>query len=172
MEYKYASEVAAELKTQLESGKEEIKFASQHQTDIEAWSYFLRKYVPRAIIELGTGDGTFSEWLSTNVEWFRTFDIGEPLNKIEGFKKINIFDNKKIIEHTIQDSPFPLVLFCDNGDKPREVELFSPFLGPHDFLAVHDYQIEISGKDVPREFDLIYNYGLTAFFQMNKQFIG
>jgi hypothetical protein len=38
--------------------------------------------------------------------------------------------------------PKPLVLFCDNGDKPREWSLYVPLLSPVDFAAVHDWGTE------------------------------
>ncbi len=170
MEYKYAERVAAELKRKLENGVEYMPFASQSDEDFMAWTNFFDKYKPKAILELGTGDGAFSRWLNKRVEWFFTVDYKEPenLEPPPGFNKLNIFESQEEIKNVIFDAPEPLVLYCDNGDKPREVELFSPFLGPRDYLATHDYQIEIMRDDVPEEFELIYNYGLTAFFRLKK----
>jgi len=40
--------------------------------------------------------------------------------------------------------PHPLVLFCDNGDKPRECRSFAPLLAVGDYLAIHDGGSEIT----------------------------
>jgi hypothetical protein len=48
--------------------------------------------------------------------------------------------------------PRPAVLFCDDGDKPREVREFGPLLLESDYLAVHDWGGEIFAADIPDEF--------------------
>jgi len=40
------------------------------------------------------------------------------------------------------------LLFCDNGDKKREINLFGPLLKPGDVLAAHDFGTEWKLKDV------------------------
>jgi hypothetical protein len=169
MEYKYAVEIAEELKWQIENGKQPLKQASQHIFDIKAWEIFLERYKPKSIIELGTGDGEFSKWLLDRIDWFLTIDHKEPqLELYNYFIKLDILKEKKEIKKIINSAPKPLVLYCDNGDKPREVELFSPYLTVEDYLATHDYQIEIHRSDVPEKFDLLLNQGLTAFFKIRS----
>ena len=34
------------------------------------------------------------------------------------------------------------LVFCDGGDKPRELHLYAPILRPGDLLLAHDYQNE------------------------------
>lgn len=35
------------------------------------------------------------------------------------------------------------LLYCDNGNKEREIELYAPILGPHALLGTHDYLTEV-----------------------------
>jgi cephalosporin hydroxylase len=45
--------------------------------------------------------------------------------------------------HTwIQNRPGPALIFCDGGDKPRELRLYAPLLRPGDVLLGHDYNNE------------------------------
>lgn len=157
--------VAKELKFVLELGVELIPGAAQHILDVDAWDDFLGANKVCSIIELGTGSGSFSNVLESHVEYFFTFDNKLPDHNIENFYNADILQDVEFISRFILDAPYPLVLFCDNGDKPREVQLYSPFLDQGDFLAVHDFQIEIMPEDIPFNFDLVLNKGLTAFFR-------
>ena len=43
----------------------------------------------------------------------------------------------------------PILLFCDNGHKTREAEVFGRQLWKGDILAVHDWTIEIDEERMP-----------------------
>ncbi len=50
------------------------------------------------------------------------------------------------------DARGPVLLFCDGGDKPREIKLYAPLLRPGDVLLGHDYHNEYGDAaitDVP-----------------------
>lgn len=89
---------------------------------------------------------------------FLTFDIKansrlhHPLSKrlalVAHFMEMDIFAEKDFVEDVISRVPKPLLLFCDNGDKPREFKEFVPCLEKDDYIAVHDWPSEISKKDV------------------------
>lgn len=51
------------------------------------------------------------------------------------------------VKHTMGDRARPALIFCDNGDKPRELRLYAPLCRPGDLIAVHDYTIEIQEAD-------------------------
>jgi hypothetical protein len=54
-----------------------------------------------------------------------------------------MFDaSMKPLREFIASLPKPLVLFCDNGDKPREWQLYVPLLSTGDFAAIHDWGTE------------------------------
>lgn len=157
--------VANELKIMLENGDEPLPNSAQHPLDLEAWNIFFKLHKINTLIELGTGSGSFSKVLQKKVRNFLTFDNIEPYHDIRGFKKVDILSDHKYISEKISLAERPFLLYCDNGNKPKEVKMYSPFLEVGDFLATHDFQIEISPEDIPEEFELILNLGLTAFFQ-------
>ena len=48
----------------------------------------------------------------------------------------------------IEQSKHPIALFFDNGDKPREWEIYSGLTHPGDFCIVHDWGTEFTEKDI------------------------
>jgi hypothetical protein len=164
-------EIALELKELIENKKNILPGSSQHELDLAAWTYFLKKYEPNGIIELGTGDGAFSNWLEQKVWWFETMDHKLPKVSVRNFSLTNILEDEKYVKKIIYSAPPGIVLYCDNGDKPKEVEMYSKYLGTNDYLAVHDYGIEIKEGDIPTQFKLLYNMGLTAFFANNPHIL-
>lgn len=165
MEYQHDPElVAAELKHYMATGTEPMPGAAQHELDLEAWREFFLEYIISGCVELGTGTGAFSNFLELNVGRLITIDSAHPGREVKGFYQTDVFENSTMIAATITSMQRPFILYCDNGDKPREVEIFSPFLRQGDFLATHDFQIEIQPKDIPSEFKLLFNKGLTAFY--------
>lgn len=101
------------------------------------------------VIELGTGSGGFTLFLGEHYgKKLYTFDIRDKLIKVEGIKKqlkklgvsinvVNIFETNDVKKLIIKKGR--VLLLCDNGHKPREVELFSPILKSGDVIMVHDY---------------------------------
>ena len=47
--------------------------------------------------------------------------------------------------------PAPRLLFCDNGNKRRELSEIASLLAPGDFVAVHDWGSEAGPGDIPAE---------------------
>lgn len=166
MEYKYDPVVIAEdLKNTLESGQELIKGAAQHYLDLHAWQKFFHNYSVETLIELGTGSGSFSLWLKKQVPNFLTYDNQQPYHDIPEFRNVDILGESEEIIKAIDYADGPFLLFCDNGNKPREVEIYSKYLKSGDYLAVHDFYIEIMPEDIPVGYELILNMGLTAFYR-------
>jgi hypothetical protein len=104
---------------------------------------------PKNVIELGTYKGGMSFLLKdifTKSDVY-TFDIGgncdtERLEKESGAKcfTMDIFspECEEIVKNLIQKSG-QTVLFCDNGNKVREFNLFSGYLKSGDIILAHDY---------------------------------
>lgn len=162
-----AEAIAYELKYQLQRGVEILPGASQHSEDLDCWREFFDNYSPGTLIELGTGNGVFSIWLSSipTIKHFWTFDINIPEQKHKNFIQTDILNNSELIKSYISNRLYnPLLLYCDNGNKKLEVEIFNEYLLKDDFLAVHDYGVEIFPEDIPSNFKLLINKGLTAIF--------
>lgn len=140
----------------------------QRQADIVAWELVLGRINVGTIIELGTWHWGMSAFLALQARYrlsaeFYTFDVkkhpgwNHPLVEaldIE-FALGDIFgEGKDRVVSTIENSPGPVLLYCDNGDKPREVRTFAPYLQPNDYLCVHDWGTEIFERDMEVPFQL------------------
>lgn len=129
---------------------------SQTIQDTRVWAEWKPEVVQ--FIELGTGTGVFSKYLLNILkpQTFHTFDrLDCPDFELRPhYTFIDILADgrgSKLIADLIS-RPGKTLLFCDNGDKPQEVKLYSPFLKPGDILVVHDWMIEIKPEHIPTYF--------------------
>lgn len=125
---------------------------SQSWADFYLWENLLNAHPElRSIVELGTGEAGFSRYLHLQAESrgleFATFDrVRMDGHDQPGFHQLDIFADPAKVAGFLRS---PAVLFCDNGDKPREVQVFAPFLEPGDLLVVHDYGTEFFPRHIP-----------------------
>jgi hypothetical protein len=113
----------------------------------------LNEYQVEGIIEIGTGRGALSiflglECFQREFEPLITVDIVRPENVDRIFNLLNIrFIEKDIftIEFTFDK---PILLFCDGGNKAKEFNSFVPKLKSGSIIAVHDWERELSEKDI------------------------
>ena len=129
--------------------------------DLPLWEHFLNEYPCRSIVELGTGQGGMAVFFAMQAlargMKFRTFDR-EPLTAMStrevlatlgaDWHLIDIFDRPEIVRAVLREFPHPIVLFCDDGNKPREFQTFAPSLVSGDLVAVHDWNAEIRAEDI------------------------
>ncbi len=106
--------------------------------------------------------------MSARVEWFTTIDVHAPDPGTPGFVQLDVWDRADDVRALISDAPRPLVLYCDNGNKPLEVETFAPALRAGDFLAVHDLGTEIFPENIPSSFIERLTFGLTGFYEKTQ----
>ena len=86
---------------------------------------------------------------------FWTFDSVIHFNKPPpGFLKLDIFAEQEYIKMLIEKQP--CALFCDNGNKPRELQTFAPCLRSDSIVVVHDWLDEIGPEDIPDYLEEIY----------------
>lgn len=140
----------------------------QTWNDLPIWEHFLNRFPCRSIVDIGTGVGGMALFLAvqaftrdmrhTTIDKNRIcddrvvrllHDLGTSDRLLHAFKDVDA------ISRIIVEQPRPLVLFCDNGDKPREVELYAPSLRPGDFLAVHDWGAEIGEAHIPNGYRMV-----------------
>lgn len=138
----------------------------QRWVDLVLWENVLNAHQGlRAIIELGTGAGSFSiflllQALQRGME-FWTYDKVEhssvrngPVARLMGlgehFLLEDVFDPcGSLVEKLSQQTDLhPLLLFCDGGDKPREFCTFVPLLRRGDLIGVHDWTEEVCPSDI------------------------
>lgn len=118
--------------------------AFQSVNDMRLWQDLIIRFKLDLIIELGTAGGGMTKWLDQFVKVI-SFDI----NPCPHFTNIvgNIFTNPQHVLDQL-DQPGPYLLFCDNGDKPREFAMFAKHVRPGNYIAVHDWGTEFKNEDV------------------------
>lgn len=127
--------------------------AVQTWADFLLWEHVLNdNQQVAAIVELGTSRGGFSRYLwaqaATRGMRFVTYDRERPVNPPPGFHQADVFTDAGWIAHDFhQDGP--TLLFCDNGDKPRELATYAPYLAAGDVVVVHDWLTEVGPDDIP-----------------------
>lgn len=137
--------------------------AVQTYTDLYCWETFLNAHRIYTLIELGSGSGAFSTWLYLQCvnrgATFYTFDKVRPpaldweINKANGLAKRfyqgDIFSGAGLgaMRNMLPEVTRPALLYCDNGNKPKEFQTFVPMMQPGDFVVVHDYGTEFGDND-------------------------
>ena len=133
--------------------------------DIETIEGFLVTEWPSIVVELGTGTGAFSLYLAcycaSHGFRFYTYDTGEnthmhsrphnpcldAVKSIGGVvRKADVFSGDTIEEIA---SLSPSFIYCDNGDKIRELQTYAPLVPVGSFIGVHDYGHEITDIALP-----------------------
>lgn len=121
------------------------------QSEIENLTYLVQEYKLKFAIELGTyKGGSALVLINAGIENLVTFDnrnLVEVSNDKAIYRVVDIFQVADEIKSLCQD-PRRKILFCDNGKKSRELNLFGPHLNKGDILAAHDYPIEFKDSDV------------------------
>jgi len=128
----------------------------QSWTDLWLWEQLLNaSHRVQTIIEIGTKHGGLSLYLRDQAifreMFFWTFDISPcPQKVLESyFLEGNVFRNSgEDFRKELAGAPRPLILFCDGGNKRREVRMFVPFLHTGDIVGVHDWNSEIGAEDM------------------------
>lgn len=137
---------------------------AQYFVDFYLWEAILNEnpHLVR-IIELGTWRGGFSWYLDAQARtrdiYFSTYDSIEHWQENKVYKLPPNFIKKDIFadEHLSNFiASGPCALFCDNGNKPREVKTFAPYLTSDSILIVHDWKTEFFPEDVPDILEEIY----------------
>jgi hypothetical protein len=101
-------------------------------------------FTPDTIVEFGTGDGEFTAMLRGMGDFMiHTFDIVDCPTKTEGvvYHVMNIFENELIVSGLLKYGR--VLLLCDNGNKPREVNTFAKYLKSGDVIMAHDYADDV-----------------------------
>lgn len=148
---------------------------SQAWMDLLLWEELLNVHTElRSIVELGTGEGGFSRFLKLQADSrglsFSTFDhVHMPTHNLDGFQCVDIFENPQPVLNALLNTP--TVLFCDNGDKPKEVEVFGSQLRVGDLLVVHDWNLEVRSSDIPSYFLPIHNDWWNEWLSHSRVFV-
>ncbi len=151
----------------------------QAPQDYFLWEHLLNDTAElKAILEFGTAYGGFALYLKIQSDLrgieFHTFDHQDcdlvpfeemwdhPVKRMgvapqirPHMKIIDLLDHPQLeVLELIVDRR--IALFCDNGNKIREVELYAPAMFPGSLLIVHDWGTEIGPENIPSYFSPLY----------------
>lgn len=128
---------------------------SQMWNDLALWEEFFNRANVNSVLELGTFRGGMTMFFTLQgiardftVTSIDNRNHGAPVEQLSNLGTtlltMDILSNSTVslMRELIDSLPKPLVIFCDNGDKPREWQLYVAFLSPGDFAAVHDWGTE------------------------------
>ena len=134
---------------------------AQYLCDVVLWEAVLNDNPQLVgIVELGTWQGGFSWFLHMQAQArglsFTTYDVQKPdRDDIPGFVQTDIY--RYANELGLEFGQLgPIALFCDGGNKPRELNTFPPFLAPQSVILVHDWGTETLQSDVPEFVEELY----------------
>jgi len=133
---------------------------AQIWADLVLWEAVLNENPVDAIFEIGTWQGGFSWWLYAQSLardiFFLTFDAVEPERNIPAFLRVDVFAETTMLGKRFRAFE-PCVVFCDGGNKPRELQTFAAELrDPRSLLLVHDWGTEMLPGDVPDTVEMVY----------------
>ena len=127
---------------------------------LPAFDNLFAEFKPKAIIELGTGTGGLTTYLSV---WayilgakLITIENQHPLGSLEQIRKIEsvlpvwafVMDYNKDFFKVIEFIESPVLFLCDGAeDKGAQLYKFAPYLAMGDVLRGHDYKPEQGEKN-------------------------
>lgn len=135
--------------------------AAQILADYWLWEALLNggQRTIKGIVELGTGKGGFSLFLAAQAHardlFFRTYDVAPPDCSVPGFVQLDIYACADEIGRHLERND-PVILFCDGGNKPRELKTFSRYLSGESLVVVHDWGTEMLPTNVPDNVTEVY----------------
>lgn len=147
--------------------------AAQVWVDFILWEALLNDKRFEAIYELGTWEGGFAWWLDAQARaremQFFTFDSIKPQRLVPRFARMDVFIEADYLLATMRQNE-PLILFCDNGNKPRELQTFATQLSPESLTVVHDWGTEVQPEDVPDGLEMVYEEFCIELGSMSRVF--
>lgn len=135
----------------------------QNWNELSLWEEFFNQNPLRTFIEVGTGAGGMATYLALQCRHrgitFHTFDhqtwldfhtdLARFLDLPNSFHHCDIFSvGSTELADLLWNSPKPMAVFFDNGNKPLEWKTFAALTEPGDFCIVHDWGKEFRTRDI------------------------
>lgn len=121
--------------------------------EIDTLGYIVRQHDSGFGVELGTyKGGSALVMVNAGLSMLYTYDKRDVLEVRDArviYRVADIWEPEVTEEiKRLCKSGEPKLLFCDGGDKKREINTFGPHLIVGDVLAAHDYPIEFKDSDI------------------------
>jgi cephalosporin hydroxylase len=131
----------------------------QSWADLFFINRILSKYRFERVIELGTGHGMLTVFLAMHSRCpVHSVELrGEPRNEVYRKAKetydINFHMGDCFEDHLREElgriiKKTYCLIYCDNGDKPKELETYAQYMTEGDVIMVHDKYKEVEWSDI------------------------
>jgi hypothetical protein len=152
---------------------------AQYVCDWHLWECVLTENPHLAgIVELGTWQGGMSRYLWAQAQArgmkFVTYDSMLPDVPPPEFVKLDMYRYPEVVAAAAATMG-PVALFCDGGNKPRELKTFPPLMPEGSIFLVHDWGTETVPTDVPDFLEELYGDfcdeigSVTRVFKMKEE---
>ena len=148
-----------------------------HQTftALFVFEWILNLYCIEHILETGTARGGLSLFLQQQAAvrdiGYNTYDAidrrkdscnyaveTKAVNNLAllnpHYKKLDVFAEETVAEIRAIMETKRVLFYCDNGNKPREVKTYAPFLRPGAVIGTHDWNNQFEIEDLVRDLSL------------------
>lgn len=159
--------------------------AAQTWNDLAIWEEFLNRHPIASLVELGTWKGGMAAFLAAQclARGARFTTIDHALGQMENREMVERLGGTCLgmdvfhlepMQALLLSQPAPRLLFCDNGNKRRELSEIAPCLEFKDYVVVHDWGSESGPGDIPPHWEPVLQeeceqmVSLTRFFQIPK----
>lgn len=126
--------------------------------DVGAILHVIHEAHIRLVVEVGVEHGGLAALLASYGRYtglrYRGIDISlaslHPAVRDEPIVERDAWAAETIAEvaRWMSEVDGPALLFCDGGDKPKELHLYAPLLRPDDVLMGHDYHNEYGDAEI------------------------
>jgi len=142
-----------------------ISFTIAHQADsLMDMKRIISLYGPTLILDFGTYSGGTVAVFHDACPYseIHTYDNQKRKVPVIKIKSNHIHYHIEDILNNPSDELFNFLklkekkfMYCDNGDKPKEMNLFVPLLNSGDLIGVHDWNKEIKSSDISSLLDIM-----------------
>jgi hypothetical protein len=133
---------------------------SQSYNELGFWMEFICRNKVKAFVELGVHVGglaammiSYEWWNPERFSYLGVEHIEHGINPL--VRKRGTFFISDVFEDTTRDGVMgwmrergPTIIYCDNGQKNEELEIYAPICRPGDYIFAHDWQSEVFEADV------------------------
>lgn len=119
--------------------------------DLGALLTLIHTFQVQLVVEIGVEHGGASAVLASRARYTQTHYHGIDITLHELDDDVRLLDGENIhhrnawlsttvdeVAQWVRESAGPCLVFCDGGDKPRELHLYAPILRSGDVLVGHD----------------------------------
>lgn len=149
--------------------------ASHNWNELGAIFRVIDDFDIRTFVELGVFKGGLASMMiarSRNSPDFYYLGIEKDFNLADPIVQDHLWDGD-VFDDVIVDKlleqllhwPIPQIIYCDNGDKPREVKTYLPVVPSGTYIMAHDWGTEITSHDLDMLDPKLYVRHFPEYFE-------